>query len=61
MGHVLNKVLKDMTSKYHLMSGYKVNFRPGSDCHGLPTELTQDSIYSTPIEDDSVHYETDSI
>ena len=39
MGHVLNKVLKDMVSKYHLMSGYKVDFRPGSDCHGLPTEL----------------------
>jgi len=39
VGHVLNKVLKDMTSKYHLMNGEKVNFRPGFDCHGLPTEL----------------------
>jgi len=39
MGHVLNKVLKDMTSKYQLMSGRKVDFRPGFDCHGLPTEL----------------------
>ncbi len=39
MGHALNKVLKDMTSKYKLMSGYKVDFRPGFDCHGLPTEL----------------------
>ena len=38
-GHVLNKVLKDMTVKYHLMRGHKVSFRPGSDCHGLPTEL----------------------
>ena len=28
-----------MTCKYQLMSGRKVNFRPGSDCHGLPTEL----------------------
>lgn len=39
MGHVLNKVLKDMVSKFHLMSGNKVDFRPGFDCHGLPTEL----------------------
>jgi isoleucyl-tRNA synthetase len=39
VGHLLNKTLKDMTSKFHLMSGEKVKFRPGSDCHGLPTEL----------------------
>jgi len=39
VGHLLNKILKDMTSKYHLMKGDRVNFRPGSDCHGLPTEL----------------------
>lgn len=39
MGHVLNKVLKDAVSKFHLMSGRKVDFRPGFDCHGLPTEL----------------------
>ena len=39
VGHVLNKVLKDMVSKYHLMRGHKVDFRPGWDCHGLPTEL----------------------
>jgi isoleucyl-tRNA synthetase len=39
VGHVLNKVLKDMTVKYHLMNGNKVHFVPGSDCHGLPTEL----------------------
>jgi isoleucyl-tRNA synthetase len=39
VGHVLNKVLKDMVVKYQLMSGKKVNFRPGFDCHGLPTEL----------------------
>ena len=39
MGHALNKILKDMISKYKLMSGHKVDFRPGFDCHGLPTEL----------------------
>ncbi len=39
VGHVLNKVLKDMVVKYQLMNGKKVNIRPGFDCHGLPTEL----------------------
>lgn len=38
-GHGLNKVLKDVVVKYNLMSGKKVDFRPGFDCHGLPTEL----------------------
>ena len=38
-GHLLNKVLKDVVVKYQLMNGKKVNFRPGWDCHGLPTEL----------------------
>ena len=39
MGHTLNKILKDVVVKYQLMSGKKVFFRPGWDCHGLPTEL----------------------
>lgn len=39
LGHVLNKVLKDFFAKFYLMNGYKLNFRPGFDCHGLPTEL----------------------
>lgn len=38
-GHGLNKVLKDVVVKYNLMSGKKVDFKPGFDCHGLPTEL----------------------
>lgn len=39
IGHVLNKILKDMVVKYHLMKGDKVHFRPGFDCHGLPIEM----------------------
>jgi isoleucyl-tRNA synthetase len=39
MGHYLNKSLKDVVNKYKLMNGYKVDFTPGFDCHGLPTEL----------------------
>uniref|UniRef100_S4RA74 isoleucine--tRNA ligase n=1 Tax=Petromyzon marinus TaxID=7757 RepID=S4RA74_PETMA len=39
VGHVLNKVLKDITNRYYVMRGYKVHFVPGWDCHGLPIEL----------------------
>ncbi len=39
VGHVLNKVLKDMVIKYKNMSGCEAQFIPGWDCHGLPIEL----------------------
>ena len=39
LGHVLNKVLKDMVVKYKSMSGYDAPFVPGWDTHGLPIEL----------------------
>ena len=39
VGHVLNKVLKDIVIKYKNMQGYQAAFVPGWDCHGLPIEL----------------------
>lgn len=39
VGHVLNKVLKDIVIKYKNMAGYRAAFIPGWDCHGLPIEL----------------------
>ena len=39
VGHVLNKVLKDIVIKYRNMAGYEAAFIPGWDCHGLPIEL----------------------
>lgn len=39
MGHVLNRTIKDIVSKFKRMSGYKVVSVPGWDCHGLPIEL----------------------
>ncbi len=39
LGHVLNKVLKDIVAKYKRMSGLHVPVTPGWDCHGLPSEL----------------------
>ncbi|KAG8584441.1 hypothetical protein GDO81_008829 [Engystomops pustulosus] len=39
VGHALNKILKDITNRFHVMRGYKVSYVPGWDCHGLPIEL----------------------
>lgn len=39
MGHALNKILKDIILRYKLISGRKVHYHPGWDCHGLPIEL----------------------
>jgi len=38
MGHVINKVLKDIVVKYKTMNGFKAPYVPGWDCHGLPIE-----------------------
>jgi isoleucyl-tRNA synthetase len=38
MGHVLNKVLKDMVVKSRTMFGFNAVYVPGFDCHGLPIE-----------------------
>ena len=39
IGHALNKILKDITCRYQVSKGRRVDFRPGFDCHGLPIEL----------------------
>jgi len=39
MGHVINKVLKDLVVKYKTMRGYRCPYVPGWDCHGLPIEV----------------------
>src|SRR5438552_4045670 len=38
LGHVLNKVLKDVVVKSRAMLGFNAVFVPGWDCHGLPIE-----------------------
>jgi isoleucyl-tRNA synthetase len=38
LGHVLNKVLKDVIVKSRAMAGYNAVYVPGWDCHGLPIE-----------------------
>ncbi|KAI0305316.1 tRNA synthetases class I-domain-containing protein [Multifurca ochricompacta] len=38
MGHALNKILKDIINRYHVLLGHRVHYIPGWDCHGLPIE-----------------------
>ncbi|EMD34769.1 hypothetical protein CERSUDRAFT_86196 [Gelatoporia subvermispora B] len=38
MGHVLNKIVKDIWNRWHLLRGSRVIYIPGWDCHGLPIE-----------------------
>ncbi|KAI8363715.1 isoleucine--tRNA ligase [Mortierella sp. GBAus27b] len=39
LGHALNKLIKDFVNRYRVIRGFKVDYRPGWDCHGLPIEL----------------------
>ncbi|VDK46844.1 unnamed protein product [Anisakis simplex] len=39
VGHAINKILKDFVVRSRIALGFRVSFRPGWDCHGLPIEL----------------------
>ena len=39
IGHALNKILKDTIVRYKSMQGFRSDFIPGFDTHGLPTEI----------------------
>src|SRR6056297_1632007 len=38
IGHALNKILKDIVTRYKTMKGYYSPYVPGWDTHGLPIE-----------------------
>ena len=38
MGHALNKILKDIVTRYRELGGHFAPYRPGWDNHGLPIE-----------------------
>ena len=44
IGHVVNKVIKDMIIKSKQLDGYDSPYTPGWDCHGLPIENKVESI-----------------
>lgn len=39
LGHAINKILKDIAARYAMITGHKVEFITGWDCHGLPIEM----------------------
>lgn len=39
LGHVINKIIKDIIIKKNFLIGNKVLYLPGWDCHGLPIEI----------------------
>ena len=56
MGHLLNKVLKDIVVKSRSMAGFDCSYLPGWDCHGLPIEqkvldeLGAEAAHLSPME-----------
>ncbi|MSO76417.1 MAG: isoleucine--tRNA ligase [Alphaproteobacteria bacterium] len=45
IGHALNKILKDVSSRAQQMLGKDANYVPGWDCHGLPIEWKVEETY----------------
>ncbi len=52
VGHLLNKVLKDIVVRSRVLMGQRCEFVPGWDCHGLPIEhkVLGDLVESGKIE-----------
>ncbi len=48
IGHVVNKVIKDMIIKSKQLDGFDSPYVPGWDCHGLPIENKVESIAGKP-------------
>jgi isoleucyl-tRNA synthetase len=48
LGHVVNKVLKDIVVKSRTMDGFDAPYIPGWDCHGLPIELAVEKKHGKP-------------
>jgi isoleucyl-tRNA synthetase len=45
MGTALNKILKDIITRFHQMDGKDSVYVPGWDCHGLPIEWKIEELY----------------
>jgi len=55
LGHALNKILKDFVIKSKTMEGYRVTYRPGWDCHGLPIELQIEKEKGRKVREEDIH------
>ena len=51
MGTALNKILKDMITRFHQMDGKDSVYVPGWDCHGLPIEWKIEEQYKKNKKD----------
>ena len=51
MGTALNKILKDIVTKFHQMDGKDSAYVPGWDCHGLPIEWKIEEQYKKNKKD----------
>ncbi|MDE5599599.1 MAG: class I tRNA ligase family protein, partial [Ureaplasma sp.] len=54
VGHVLNKTLKDIIVRYKNFAGFKSEFIPGWDTHGLPIEVAMIKKDANAINDSVV-------
>src|SRR5450830_1377074 len=45
LGHVVDKILKDMIVKARNMAGFDAQYVPGWDCHGMPIEIQIEKKY----------------
>ena len=52
LGHLLNKVLKDVHARYASTCGHAVTWRAGWDCHGLPLELAVEKRHGARAKED---------
>ncbi len=53
LGHLLNKVLKDVHARYASACGHQLTWRAGWDCHGLPLELAVEKRHGRQAKDDA--------
>ena len=49
IGHFLNKALKDFHLRHALLTGHRIHYVSGWDCHGLPIELK--ALAASPASD----------
>jgi isoleucyl-tRNA synthetase len=49
IGHVINKVLKDIVVKSKTLAGFDAPYVPGWDCHGLPIEHQIEKVHGKHI------------
>ena len=50
MGTALNKILKDIITRFHQMDGKDSVYVPGWDCHGLPIEWKIEEQYKKRLK-----------